>query len=256
MSTSRLAEHLAKAERIVFFTGAGASTEPPTSLPDFRSSTGLWKNRTLMQTLTRGTFFEDPEGFWLAFRDVFLPWKSVAPNHVHQAPARLARLGKEVGVVTQNIDGLDFRCATGYPVHELHGHLRTAACPECGKRVSTDQCETGIPTCECGAVLKPDVVLFDDPLDFEGVFLPARDLIGRADLLVVVGTSLAVAPANMLVLERRGMPMAMLNRDPTPHDEMMAVVERRPAGVVLDEAVTELERSASKAAAHPLDGLA
>ncbi|MGC4121358.1 MAG: Sir2 family NAD-dependent protein deacetylase [Myxococcales bacterium] len=242
---SRLAEHLARYQRIVFFTGAGASTEPPTSLPDFRSSTGLWKNRTLMQTLTRGTFFEDPEGFWLAFRDVFLPWKDVQPNPVHKAPARLAALGKQVGVVTQNIDGLDARCSSGYPVHELHGHLRSAACPECGKRVSTDRCETGIPTCDCGAVLKPDVVLFDDPLDFESVFLPARDLIGQAEFLVVVGTSLAVAPANMLVLERRGLPMAMLNRDPTPYDDLAVVVERRPAGVVLDEALAILERARS-----------
>jgi len=238
---SRLAEHLKQARRVVFFMGAGASTEPPTSLPDFRSSTGLWRNRTLTETLTRGTFFEDPEGFWLAFREIFLPWRKVEPNPVHRAPARLSALGKEVGVVTQNIDGLDARCATGYPVYELHGHLRTASCPECGARVSTDRCETGIPTCECGAVLKPDVVLFDDPLDFEGVFLPARDLIGKADLLVVVGTSLAVAPANLLVLERQGRPIALLNRDPTPYDEMAVLVERRPAGVVLDEAMSALE---------------
>lgn len=235
-----LADHLRRARRIVFFTGAGASTEPPTSLPDFRSATGLYRNRTLMETLTRGTFFGDPEGFWLTFREVFLPWKRSEPNAVHRAPARLAALDKQVAVVTQNIDGLDVRCAIGFPVYELHGHLRTATCPDCGEQVSTDLCEVEIPRCGCGAVYKPDVVLFDDPLDLENVFLPAREAIGAADLLVVVGTSLTVAPANGLVLEREGMPMALLNRDATPYDALAAVVERRAAGLALSEALARL----------------
>ena len=239
-----LADQLRPAERIVFFTGAGASTEPPTCLPDFRSAKGLWKNRTLMQTLTRGTFFADPEGFWETFREVFLPWKKALPNPVHQAPARLSRLGKDVGVVTQNIDGLDARCATGYPVFELHGHLRTATCPACAKRFPTEQCEQGVPRCGCGAVLKPDVVLFDDPLDMDGAFLPARRRLFDADLIVVVGTSLTVAPANSLVLEQAGTPMAFLNRDPTPYDDLAVLLERRPAGQVLDEALDELEGAA------------
>lgn len=236
-----LTEQLRRARHVVFFTGAGASTEPPTSLPDFRSATGLWRNRTLMETLTRGTFFADPEGFWETFREVFLPWRRALPNAVHRAPARLAALGKKVGVVTQNIDGLDVRCFTGYPVFELHGHLRTAACPTCGERVSTDTCEAGVPRCDCGDILKPDVVLFDDPLDFEAVFLPARDLMGEADLIVVVGTSLSVAPANSLVLERTRTPWVILNRDGTSYDDLAAMVERRPAGIALCEALDTLE---------------
>jgi len=237
-----LADYLRSARRVVFFTGAGASTEEPTALPDFRSARGLWRNRTLMETLTRDTFFADPEGFWEVFREVFLPWKSAHPNSIHRAPARLAALGKEVGVVTQNIDGLDLRCSTGYPVFELHGQLRTATCPSCAAQVSTDQCEKGIPRCACGAVFKPDVVLFGDPLDYENVYLPARELIAAADFLVVVGTSLSVSPANDLVLASSRAPVALLNRDPTPLDERAALVERRSAGTALREAIDLLER--------------
>jgi NAD-dependent deacetylase len=238
-----LPELLGASRRIVFFTGAGASTEPPTSIPDFRSAAGLWQDGALMEALTRGTFFRDPEGFWEVFRATFLPWKDRAPNAVHLAPARLAALGHEVGVVTQNIDGLDRRCSQGWPVYELHGHLRTTTCPACATVVPTEQLEPqGAPRCGCGAVLKPDVVLFDDALDFENVVLPAQQLLGKADLLVVVGTSLTVAPANLLAIEpMRTGPAVLINRDPTPWDELARLVLHRPAGEVLGRALDVLE---------------
>jgi len=239
----RLAQLLRPAGRVVFFTGAGASTEPPTSIPDFRSANGLWKDEELMAALSREHFFADPEGFWSLFRGIFLPWTRAEPNLVHRAPARLAALGKHVAVVTQNIDGLDRRCSTGHPVFELHGNLRGSTCPRCGRRTAyEDYPESGAPRCACGSPLKPDVVLFGDPLDLRGALLPARDQISRADLLVVVGTSLSVAPANGLVLERRdGAPMVIVNRDPTPYDRDAALVIRQTAGPVLDEAIAELE---------------
>ncbi len=244
-----LLEELAAARRVAFFTGAGASTEPPTSLPDFRSARGLWNDRTLVEALTRSTFVEDPAGFWAMFKDLFMPWKTAPPNAVHRAPARLARLGKQVAVATQNIDGLDARCSTGYPVFEVHGHLRTMACPRCAARVSTDLVPVqGPPLCRCGEVFKPDVVLFDDALDWDGVFLPARDWIATADLLVVVGTSLTVGPANQLALDRpHGCPMVLLNRDPTPFDHEAAFVLHKPAGEVLSRALDALEGKAGAA---------
>jgi NAD-dependent deacetylase len=238
-----LLEALSGARRIAFFTGAGASTEAPTSLPDFRSASGLWNNRTLMEALTRGTFFADPAAFWAMFREIFLPWRTAEPNEAHRAPARVARLGKEVAVVTQNIDGLDQRCASGYPVFEIHGHLRTMTCPSCGSRASTDGVPAlGPPRCPCGAIFKPDVVLFDDPIDWDGVFLPARDWIATADLLVVVGTSLTVGPANQLALDRPAhCPMILINRDPTPFDEKAALALHKPAGALLSRALDALE---------------
>jgi len=241
-----LATLFAASRHIVFFTGAGASTEPPTSIPDFRSAAGLWRDRDLMESLTRSHFFREPARFWATFRDIFLPWADAHPNAVHRAPPRLAALGRLAGVVTQNIDGLDARLSTGYPVYELHGHLRSATCTSCAAKAPREAFATGeLPRCRCGGLLKPDVVLFEDPLDFDGVVLPAKRLVDSADLLVVVGTSLAVAPANSLVLARKSRaPMVILNRDPTEADSEAELIIRDSAGQALSRALDELERAA------------
>jgi NAD-dependent deacetylase len=240
--TPKLPELLRSARRIAFFTGAGASTEPPTSIPDFRSASGLYSTRLAMSSLTRGNFFRHPEDFWVTFREIFLPWAGAQPNAVHRAPPRLAALGKEVAVVTQNVDGLDWRLAQGWPVYELHGHLRSASCPECGAVVEAERYpERGVPRCRCGAVLKPDVVLFDDPVD-QAVFADAAQALAEADLIVVVGTSLAVAPACLLVEEQIDrVPTAILNRDPTPLDGRARLVVRGSAGEALQAALDAIE---------------
>ncbi|HCF56476.1 MAG TPA: hypothetical protein DFS52_00565, partial [Myxococcales bacterium] len=146
-------------------------------------------------------------------------------------------------VVTQNIDGLDRLCSTGYPVFELHGNLRGATCPRCGKTSAAESYPAdGPPRCACRRVLKPDVVLFGDPLDYEGTLRPAREAIDAAELLLVVGTSLTVAPANLLVAERAGTcPMVILNRDPTPCDRLACLVLRESAGALLSTALDLLE---------------
>ncbi|MGI5861670.1 MAG: Sir2 family NAD-dependent protein deacetylase [Myxococcales bacterium] len=238
-----LARLLDAAFRVVFFLGAGASTEPPSCIPDFRSAQGLWRDRELMAALSRDYFFRDPVHFWELFGRIFLPWAHAQPNAVHRAPGRLAALGKQVTVVTQSIDGLDRLCSTGYPVYELHGSLRGATCPRCGTTSLAESYPAdGPPRCACGRVLKPDVVLFGDPLDYDRALRPAREAVDAAELLLVVGTSLTVAPANLLVVERGGTcPMVILNRDPTPYDQLASLVLHESAGPVLDAAIGLLE---------------
>lgn len=210
-----------KAKKIVFFSGAGMSTA--SGIPDFRSSTGLYKNVYRAEEMISHSFFvSHPEDFYPFYRDK-LVYEEARPNEGHRFIAALEK-EKDVSVVTQNIDGLH-QMAGSKKVYELHGSIHRNYCVKCGrfyplsKITETD----GIPYCDCGGIIKPDVVLYEEPLD-EEVMRGAIKAISEADLLVVLGTSLNVYPAAGFLYYFRGDTLAIINRDATPYDERCDIV--------------------------------
>jgi len=199
----RLVDLLGQAKRIVAFTGAGVSTE--SGLPDYRGEKGVWKDVDPMAKATRDVLLGDPVGFWESFRELFLRWGDAQPNACHKALAKLEEMGLLQAVVTQNIDGLHQKAGSRH-VYELHGHLRTVRCMHCERSFPIDYVkeQAGVPSCSCSpgqGSIRPDVVLFGDPIPVE-TFRAAEDAIAKADLIMVLGTSLAVAPACWLPLNK------------------------------------------------------
>ncbi len=222
-------------------TGAGISTE--SGIPDFRSpGTGLYTRIDPMEYISTRALETHPEKLWKFFAESYAAAGDYQPNAGHFAIARLEETGYVETVVTQNIDGLHER-AGSRNVLEVHGHLRTAHCVACGLAVpfasATEQVLEGadVPTCaECGSSLRPDVVLFGD--DMPQDFLTARDVVRANPLLLVVGSSLEVAPVNMLPPEAER--LAIINRSPTPADRHAEVVVRADAGESLSALAGEL----------------
>ena len=191
----KLKEIIDKAQRIVFFGGAGVSTE--SGIPDFRSADGLYHQKydyPPEEILSRTFFMRNTEEFYRFYRDKML-WTSAKPNKAHLKLAQWEREGKLRSVVTQNIDGLH-QAAGSKRVHELHGSVLRNYCMSCGKFYGIGKIieSEGVPTCSCGGVIKPDVVLYEEPLPEETV-MAALDDIRSADVLIVAGTSLTVYPA-------------------------------------------------------------
>lgn len=231
---SSLAKLIKESEKTLVLTGAGISTE--SGIPDYRSAgTGLWNNHP-MQKATVTYLMTDPEGFfefniprWTAYNDS-------KPNIAHIALAKMEQHGLIHGVITQNIDSLHLR-AGSKRLWEVHGHLRTAHCLQCRKRYDFDeltrQFSEGInpPRCRCNGMLRPDVVLFEDPLD--NSFNDALQHMEDCDLFIVVGSSLQVYPVAGLpqYCER----LAIINRDPTPLDNQAEIVIRESAGEVFQK---------------------
>ena len=204
--------------RIVFFTGAGVSTD--SGIPDFRSQDGLYNQeyRYPPEMIISHSFFErDPEEFYRFYRNKML-FLDAKPNYTHKLIADLEKAGRSLGVITQNIDGLH-TAAGSKKVYELHGSVLRNYCMKCGKfhDVKKIKNSTGIPRCECGGIIKPDVVLYEEGLD-SNVLNGAVDAIMRADVLVVLGTSLVVYPAAGLIRYFRGNKLVLINRDVTPYD--------------------------------------
>ncbi|BES81911.1 NAD-dependent protein deacetylase [Pyrodictium abyssi] len=240
----RLAQLLAESRYAVVFTGAGVSTE--SGIPDFRGPSGLWR-RVPPEVFTIEYFVERPLEVWRLFTELFYSFKDAKPNPAHYAIARLEELGIVKSVITQNIDGLH-QAAGSRRVIELHGNLRWARCMSCGRRVPLDEAvsearEGRLPRCPvCGGLLKPDAVFFGEPLPEEALeeaFREAR----RADLVLVVGSSLSVYPAAYIpeYARRRGARLAIVNLEPTPLDHLATVVARRRASELLLMVVRELE---------------
>lgn len=209
------------AEKIVFFSGAGMSTA--SGIPDFRSSTGLYKNVYRAEEMISHSFFMAyPDEFYPFYREK-LVYEDAKPNPGHVYIAKLQD-EKDVSVVTQNIDGLH-QMAGSKKVYELHGSIHRNYCMKChrfyplSKITETD----GIPRCECGGIIKPDVVLYEEGLD-EDVIRKAVNAIAGADLLIVLGTSLNVYPAAGFLRYFRGNTLAIINRDPTPYDSHCDIV--------------------------------
>ena len=204
--------------RIVFFGGAGVSTE--SGIPDFRSVDGLYNQKFEYppETIISHSFYEQrPEYFFRFYREKMLPL-GFEPNITHKVLARWEQEGRLLAVVTQNIDGLHQK-AGSKNVYELHGSVLRNYCVRCGKFYPAEYVRDadGVPRCECGGIVKPDVVLYEESLD-EDVISGAVSAIARADMLIVGGTSLTVYPAAGFLGYYRGKRLVLINRDPTPFD--------------------------------------
>ena len=231
----QLEELIAKSSNIVFFGGAGVSTE--SGIPDFRSVDGLYHQKYDYppETILSHTFFEQhTEEFYKFYRDKLIV-KNARPNAAHLRLARLEAQGKLKAVITQNIDGLH-QAAGSKNVFELHGNTLRNYCTRCGKFYPVDFIaeSTGVPRCSCGGIVKPDVVLYEEGLD-EATLVGAIQAIEAADLLIVGGTSLAVYPAAGLLRYYRGPELVLLNKAPTPADRMATLILRESIGQVLDD---------------------
>lgn len=219
--------------RIVFFGGAGVSTE--SGIPDFRSVDGLYNQKYDFppETILSHTFFVNrAEEFYRFYREKMLV-SGAKPNAAHKKLAELEAVGKLAAVVTQNIDGLH-QAAGSKTVYELHGSVLRNYCTRCGKFFGVEAVKdsVGVPRCECGGIIKPDVVLYEEGLD-EDTVSGAVSAIASADTLIVAGTSLAVYPAAGLVRYFRGEHLVLINRDETPLDGEAELVIHDKVGEVL-----------------------
>ena len=229
-----LQEIIDGAKRLVFFGGAGVSTE--SGIPDFRSVDGLYSQRYAYppETILSHSFFEmRPAEFFEFYRDRML-FPNAKPNKAHTWLAKFEETGRLTGVVTQNIDGLH-QAAGSRRVFELHGSVHRNYCMDCGKffPMETILHSTGIPRCECGGVIKPDVVLYEEGLD-DATVRGALRVISQADVLIVAGTSLTVYPAAGFLDAFSGRHLIVINRDPTPADGRAELVIHDKVGEVLD----------------------
>ena len=229
----KLREIITNAKRIVFFGGAGVSTE--SGIPDFRSADGLYHQQydyPPEEILSHTFFMRSTEEFYRFYRDKML-CLTAKPNKAHLTLAQWEKEGKLLSVVTQNIDGLH-QAAGSERVHELHGSVLRNYCMTCGQFYGVEAISEseGVPHCSCGGVIKPDVVLYEEPLPEDTVMAALKD-IRLADVLIVAGTSLTVYPAASYVRYFHGDHMVLINRDATPYDSMADLVIHDKVGEVL-----------------------
>ncbi len=221
-----------ESSRIVFFGGAGVSTE--SGIPDFRSTDGLYNQSYDYppEYILSHTFFErNPEEFYRFYWDKMIA-PGAKPNAAHRALAKWERDGKLTAVVTQNIDGLH-QMAGSRAVYELHGTVHRNHCVRCGRAYSLDEIpHEGVPRCSCGGIIKPDVVLYEEGLPDDAV-QKACENIAAADLLIIGGTSLSVYPAAGFVNLFHGKHLVLINRTPTPMDAQADLVISDSIGKVL-----------------------
>ena len=229
----QLQEVIDNSRRIVFFGGAGVSTE--SGIPDFRSVDGLYNQKYDYppEEILSHTFFErKPEEFFRFYRDKMLALDK-KPNSAHLKLAELEKAGKLLAVVTQNIDGLH-QAAGSRKVFELHGSVLRNYCRRCRRFYSAQfiKDSEGVPTCECGGVIKPDVVLYEEGLD-DSTVNGALSAIMQADTLIIAGTSLTVYPAAGFIRYFRGDTVVLINRDKTPFDSRADLVYHEKVGELL-----------------------
>ena len=223
---------VAESRNLVFFGGAGVSTE--SGIPDFRSVDGLYHQKFEYppETILSHSFFlRHTEYFFRFYREKMLIL-DVEPNAAHKKLAQWEQEGKLRAVVTQNIDGLHQK-AGSKQVYELHGSVLRNYCERCHKFYDAWHIKNseGIPLCDCGGRIKPDVVLYEEGLD-EKTLMGAIQAIAAADLLIVGGTSLTVYPAAGLLQYYRGSRLVLINRDETPYDDRADLILREPIGQV------------------------
>ena len=234
MKYEELQRMVDESSRIVFFGGAGVSTE--SGIPDFRSVDGLYNQKYDYppETILSHTFFmKRPEAFFRFYRDKMLPLDA-KPNKAHLKLAEWEKAGKLLAIVTQNIDGLH-QAAGSKKVYELHGSVHRNYCMKCGKSFPPEYIRDSrdpVPVCPCGGRIKPDVVLYEEGLDND-VVSGAVNAIAQADLLIIAGTSLTVYPAAGLVRYFHGNHLVLINRDATPMAGQCDLVIHDKVGEVL-----------------------
>lgn len=227
-----LSEWILNSNNIVFFGGAGVSTE--SGIPDFRSTDGIYRAKYPYppeKILSHGFFMSHTAEFYDFYRDKMVH-RDAKPNITHKKLAWLEKAGMLKGIVTQNIDGLHQK-AGSKKVLELHGSVLRYYCIKCGKFYELDHVldAQGVPTCECSGIIKPDVVLYEEPLD-EGVMEEAIELIRKAEVLIVGGTSLSVYPAAGLLHYYEGDKLVLINKTVTAFDKRINLMINAGLGEV------------------------
>ena len=230
-----LKQWISESKRIVFFGGAGVSTE--SGIPDFRSVDGLYSQKFEYppETIISRSFYERrPEYFFRFYREKMLPL-GFEPNVTHKVLARWEQEGRLSAVVTQNIDGLHQKAGSKV-VCELLGSVLRNYCTRCGKFHSAEfiRDSEGVPKCVCGGIVKPDVVLYEEPLNQDTVEMSVS-AIYDADMLIVAGTSLTVYPAAGLINYYRGKRLVLINRDETPYDSRANLVFHESLGNIFSK---------------------
>ena len=242
-SAEMLQKMIDDSSRIVFFGGAGVSTE--SGIPDFRSRGGLFsqKYKDPPRRILSKTFYRSkPEEFYRFYRDRMV-WPDAKPNLAHRKLAELEAAGKLSAIVTQNIDGLH-QAAGSRKVLEVHGSIHRNYCQKCGKFYDLDYMlhTEGVPVCGCGGVIKPDVVLYEEKLN-QKVMAEAAEYLSKADMLIIGGTSLSVYPASRLIRNYKGIRRVIINRCTFGMESM--------APLVLEENITDV---LSRITVHPVSG--
>ena len=237
-----LKKWLDESSNIVFFGGAGVSTE--SHIPDFRSTDGLYNQQydyPPETILSHSFYMRKPEEFYRFYRNKML-FPNAEPNRAHKALAKLEKMGKLKAVVTQNIDGLH-QAAGSKTVYELHGSVLRNYCTKCHNFYDADfiLAAKGIPLCpKCHGVIKPDVVLYEEGLD-EDVITGAIQAISEADTLIIGGTSLVVYPAAGLIDYFHGRHLVLINKSSTPADSKADLVINDSIDKVMREALSSLQ---------------
>lgn len=231
----QLKKWIDESDNVVFFGGAGVSTE--SGIPDFRSVDGLYNQKWKYppETILSHSFFvKYPEEYYRFHREK-LVIDGVKPNAAHLKLAELEQAGKLRAVVTQNIDGLH-QAAGSKKVLELHGSILRSYCSVCGRPYPADKMNRGegVPRCRCGGVIRPDIVLYEEPLD-DAVVSEAVRVISEAEVLIIGGTSLNVYPAAGLINYYRGNKLALVNLSRTPYDDEADLVINEKIGKVFSQ---------------------
>ncbi len=240
------AELIHNAKHTVAFTGAGIST--PSGIPDFRSpASGMWEQVDPMAVASLHGFRQNPQQFYDWVRPLAQLTLTALPNPAHLALATLEHKGKLQGIITQNIDMLHHRAGNKH-VYELHGHLREATCLRCYKVVPAPPMieqflvDGYVPKCECGGILKPNVILFGEQLPYKEL-QGSQEAARKCDLMIIIGSSLEVAPASDLPLlaKRGGAKLLIVNLEPTMLDRIADVVIHADAAITLPAILERLE---------------
>lgn len=233
----KLQQMIDGSRRIVFFGGAGVSTE--SGIPDFRSVDGLYHQKFDYppETILSHSFFISHTAEFFDFYRQKMICLTARPNAAHRKLAELEAAGRLSAVVTQNIDGLH-QMAGSKNVLELHGSVHRNYCQKCHKCYSAEEIlnSTGIPRCSCGGLIKPDVVLYEEQLDSRTID-ESLQYISEADMLIIAGTSLTVYPAASLIRYFRGSYLVLINRDPTPMDNRTSLTIHGKVGEVLGQII-------------------
>ena len=235
MKLQTLQSWIQESNHIVFFGGAGVSTE--SGIPDFRSTDGLYNQKfdyPPERIISHSFFMSNPSYFYRFYKDKMLPL-GFLPNITHLKLAQWEQQGKLSAVITQNIDGLH-QMAGSHNVLELHGSVLRNFCMSCGKAYSAEYVKNSedIPKCSCGGIIKPDVVLYEEQLK-PSVIQRSIEAIENSDLLIVAGTSLTVYPAAGLISYYTGKRLVLINRDETPFDAEADLVFHESLGEIFSQ---------------------